>query len=205
MSGPGHSSTITNLSCCHLYTVSIVMLRSEQRTRRKGRKFLVLDSQFLLISSLRHINNISWLERDVLARSKKQQNVKLLNAHDLFQTYQSKIKTAFIWASHRWHELSWNRTCLFPSIARSPLMKQIFQKIFSLWSRGANVDIMWALQHSTGEADGAICCCDLSAARVAAKAMAKAEGCRPAARHCRLQTGAAGTCPARTGSNKVRK
>ena len=86
-----------------------------------------------------------------------------------FKCVKVKLKLyLFIRASHRRQELSWtpHLLALIPSIVPMPLIKQIFQKIFILWSGGANVDtcIMWALQRSTGEADGDICCCDLSAA-----------------------------------------
>ena len=87
-----------------------------------------------------------------------------------FKCVKVKLKLyLFIRASHRRQELSWtpHLLALIPSIVPMPLIKQIFQKIFILWSGGANVDtcIMWALQRSTGEADGDICRCDLSAAR----------------------------------------
>ena len=99
-------------------------------------------------------------------------SIKMLNCqmHMIyFKCVKVKLKLyLFIRASHRRQELSWtpHLLALIPSIVPMPLIKQIFQKIFILWSGGANVDtcIMWALQRSTGEADGDICRCDLSAA-----------------------------------------
>ena len=123
-----------------------------------------------------------------------------------FKCVKVKLKLyLFIRASHRRQELSWtpHLLALIPSIVPMPLIKPIFHKIFILWSGGANVDTMWALQRSTGEADGDICRCDLSAARCESGRQGHGQG-RVLQTRCKPQQTAAITRSLTKWGNKMR-